>query len=216
MPSNLSHDDVLEPGTAGADINPPPPLPETRTVAAQLTEQAGYYRRLARYLNDETNELHQRRHFTEWNARTNERARSGIQETLDELAALGFAWRDIARTVGVSIPAVQKWRRGEGATGESRQKVASLLAACDLVRQHYGIREVASWFETPLQIGVPAAPIDLWVDGRPDLVFEFASGHADSEQVLTEWEPRWRERYRSEFEVFRAGDGELSIRPKER
>lgn len=213
MPSSPSHD-ALEPGTAGADINPPPAVPETQTVAAELTEEAGFYRRMARHLNDETNALHQRSQFIEWNARTNARARLAVQEMLAEMAAFGFAWRDIARMVGVSIPAIQKWRRGEGTSGESRQKVASLLAACDLVSEDYGIREVASWFETPLQIGVPVTPIDLWVDGRPDLVFEFASGHADSEQVLTGWDPHWRERYRSEFEVFRAGDGELSIRPR--
>ena len=81
---------------------------------------------------------------------------------------------------------------------------------------HYGVQEIASWFEMPLLSGAPVTPIDLWAGGRSDLVFDYASGHSDSEQVLTSWDPRWRERYRSDFEVFRAGDGQLSIRPKER
>lgn len=38
---------------------------------------------------------------------------------LSDLAELGFAWRDIARLVKVSVPAVQKWRKGgEGLRGE--------------------------------------------------------------------------------------------------
>jgi hypothetical protein len=48
------------------------------------------------------------------------------------------------------------------------------------------------------------------------LVFDFASGHTDSEQVLTAWNSQWRDQYLSDFEVFTAGDDQLSIRPKER
>lgn len=209
--------DLLEPGTAGTEINPPPPLTETRTVVTTvLTEDIGYIRKRARNLHEETDELHQQSHYAEWNARTNQRGRTTTREMLDELAGLGFAWRDLAKLVGVSVPAIQKWRRGEGTTGENRQKVASLLAACDLVSEHYGIKEIASWFEMPMQLGVPVTPIDLWASGRSDLVFDFASGHSESEQIFTAWDPQWRDRYRSDFEVFRAGDRNLSIRQKER
>jgi hypothetical protein len=207
--------ELVEPATAATDINPPPSLTETRTVAHVLTEQYGYIRQQARDLHEATDQLHQRRHYEEWNDRTRRRGRSSTQDLLNELAELGFAWRDIANLVGVSVPAVQKWRRGEGATGENRQKVASLLAACDLVAEHYGIQEVASWFEMPLLLGVPVAPVELWAGGRPDLVFDYASGHTDSDHILTAWDPGWRDRYRSDFEVFRADDGRRSIRLKE-
>jgi transcriptional regulator with XRE-family HTH domain len=145
---------------------------------------------------------------------TADRGKASITEMLAELADLGFAWRDIARLVGVTVAAVQKWRRGEGATGESRRRVASLLAACDLIAEHYEVREIASWFEMPLVGEAPVTPIDLYVEERVDLVFDYASGHADPEQILSDFDPRWRERYRSDFEVFRAADGQLSIRPK--
>ncbi|MGH3870042.1 MAG: hypothetical protein ACRDSR_00765 [Pseudonocardiaceae bacterium] len=94
--------------------------------------------------------------------------------------------------------------------------MAGLLAACDLVCEYYGIREVASWFEMPPQLGVPVTPVDLWARGRSDLVLDFASGHTDSEQLLTNGDPQWRDRYRSDFEVFHAADGQRSIRPKAR
>lgn len=215
MPGDRNRD-LLDPGTAGTDINPPPSLTKTKTVATVLTEDIGYIRGWARNLHTVTDELHQQSQYAEWNARTNTWGRASTQEMLDELADLGFAWRDVAKLVGVSVPAIQKWRRGEGTTGGNRQKVASLLAACDLVCEQYGIHEVSSWFEMPLQLGVPVTPVDLWAGGRSDLVLDFASGHADSEQVLTDWEPQWRDRYRSDFDVFRAADGQLSIRPKAR
>ncbi len=215
MATDRTHD-LLGPGTASTGIEPPPAPAETQTVATVVTEDIGYFRRQARDLHEATDELHQRSHYVEWNARTNSRGRASMQEMLGELADLGFAWRDLAKLVGVSVPAVQKWRRGEGTTGENRRKVASLLAACDLVCDHYGIQEVASWFEMPLHAGAPVTPIDLWAGNRPDLVFDLASGHTDSEQILTAWDPQWRDRYRSDFEVFRGGDGQPSIRLKER
>ncbi|WP_271403832.1 hypothetical protein [Kocuria palustris] len=133
---------------------------------------------------------------------------------LAELADLGFAWRDIARMVGVSVPAVQKWRRGEKASGDSRSRLASLLAACDLIAGRYLIDEIASWFEVPLSSSAPVTPIVLYSANRADLVFEFASGHVDPEALLSEFDPDWRERHRSDFEVFEAGDGNRSIRMK--
>ncbi len=207
--------DLVDIGTVGADIAPPPSISATETVATLVTETLGYRRREARVRHDDADERHLQSHFNEWVVRTSQRGRSGPTEMLEELAELGFAWRDVARMVGVTVQAIQKWRRGAGISGENRHRIASLLAACDLVAEHYGIQEVASWFEMLLLPGVPVTPIDLWDASRPDLVFDYASGHTAPEQILTTWDPEWRERYRSDFEVFRAGDGQLSIRLKD-
>jgi hypothetical protein len=219
MPSDgnaaKSHE-LVDNGTVGAGIAPPPSISETQTVAVLLTEDIGYQRQQTKVLYQDAEQLHQKSHYVEWVVRTSERGRSSTQEMLEELSGLGFAWRHIAALVGVSVPAVQKWRRGERTTGQNRQKVASLLAACDLVVEHYGVQEVASWFEMPLLTSVPVTPVDLWSAGRPDLVFDYASGHLEPEQVLTTWDVQWRERYRSDFESFRADDGQLSIRLKDR
>jgi transcriptional regulator with XRE-family HTH domain len=209
-----SFSDVLDAGTVSNEILPPAEVSATRTAAKLLTEDIGFGRERVRVLNQEYGDLHQQSQFVEWRAMTADRGRAGITEMLAELADLGFAWRDIARLVGVTVAAVQKWRRGEGATGGKRRRVASLLAACDLIAEHYEVREVASWFEMPLIDEAPVTPIDLYVEERVDLVFDYASGHADPEQILSDFDPQWRERYRSDFEVFRAADGELSIRPK--
>jgi len=192
-----------------------PTLSETRLVAAQLTEDVGWNRAEVRVLSETIGGLHKRTHDVEWRTATADRAKTSPVRMLAELADLGFAWRDIARLVRVSVPAVQKWRRGEPASGESRQRLASLLAACDLIASHYEVDEIASWFEVPLSQSAPVTPISLFAADRADLVFDLASGHSDPEVLLTEFDPDWRVRYQSSFEVFEAADGHKSIRSKD-
>lgn len=189
-------------------------LTETRLTPPRSTTEVGGIRGMARALNNDVDNLHKRTHEDEWRTAAAERGKANVKSMLTELADLGFAWRDIARMVGVSVPAVQKWRKGEKASGDSRIRVASLLAACDLITGHYMVEEIASWFEMPLSSSAPVTPIVLYAANRADLVFEFASGRVDPEALLSEFDPSWRERYRSDFEVFEAGDGNRSIRMK--
>jgi hypothetical protein len=214
--SSRQHDEhVADPGTGGSLV----PFDEpsiTRTSAAKLTEHIGFGRSEVQYLSERYQDLHKRSHFVEWDRQTLVRGRMAPTDMLAALGELGFAWRDVARLVGVSVAAIQKWRQGAGVSGASRRRLASLLAACDLIIEHYAVNEIASWFEMPLLRDVPVTPLDLYASGQHRLVFEYSSGHLDPEQVLTQFDPDWRERYRSDFEVYRAGDGELSIRPKDR
>lgn len=211
----LQNDVALQPATGGA-LAPFPQLSATRTSAANLTENVGFVRSQARDLSERVEDLHQESHFAEWDSRTAERGKASPVDMLSDLGDLGFAWRDVGRLIGVSVAAIQKWRRGAGVSGESRSRLASLLAACDLIMEHYAVCEIASWFEMPLLRDAPITPLDLYAGGQHKLVFEYGSGHLEPEQVLTEFDPDWRERYRSDFEVYRAGDGELSLRPKDR
>lgn len=203
-------------GTAGRDVAPFTQPTSTRTGAAELTDNIGFGRYRARALSEEYSDLHKQSLFAEWEVKTASRGKSSASELLAALSELGFAWRDVARLVGVSVPAVQKWRKGDGVSGESRRKLASLLAACDLIIEHYEVSEIASWFEMPLVGGAPVTPMDLYAAGQHRLVFEYGGGHSEPEQVLSEYDPDWRERHRSDFEVYRSEDGDLSIRPKGR
>jgi hypothetical protein len=204
---------LTERGTA-SDSMARPTRSETKLMAAQLTEEVGGNRGEARALQEEFGDLHQRIHDVEWRIAAAERAKASVTAMLSELADLGFSWREIAQLVRVSVPAVQKWRKGDKASGESRLRLASLLAACDLICEHYMVEEIASWFEMPLSSAAPVTPIDLYSADRADLVFEFGSGHVDPEALLTQFDPAWRDRYRSDFEVFEAGDGNRSLRAK--
>jgi transcriptional regulator with XRE-family HTH domain len=215
QPVKLMLAEPADGGTVGSGIAPAPEVPSTRTVTRILTADIGWNRDRARFLHRDFDALHQRSHDVEWHTLAAERARSGASALLDELAAMGFAWRDVARLIGVSVPAVQKWRRGEGATGENRARLASLLAACDLISEHYLVEDIATWFEVPLVVGVPVTPLDLYAAERVHLVFEHAVGSVDPERLLTAFDPEWREHYRSNFEVFRAADGALSLRSRD-
>lgn len=205
---------VNDRGTAGADVQPAPSPSATRTTTVLLTEQTSSLRNQVQALQQDVVDTLQQTHELEWRERTSKCARRSARQLLVELGDLGFGWRDIARLLGVSVAAVQKWRKGESISGESRRSIAALAAACDLLAAHFYVEEIASWFETPLTGRVGVTPIDLWAAGRQDLLFEYASTAADPELLLTKFDPDWRTRVESDFEVFHAEDGQLSIRPR--
>ncbi|MYS10485.1 hypothetical protein GTW71_29525 [Streptomyces sp. SID6041] len=181
----------------------------------EFADRVGMLRSRTKFNFQDASELHRDVLFTEWKQLTRERGKVAPSDVLQQIADLGFSWRDVARMLGVSVPAVQKWRRGEGVTGTNRLKMASLLALCDMLAEHYAVHEVASWFEMPLIADCPVTPLDLYANQRQDLIFDCASSHADVEQVLNDYDAGWRERYASTFEVYEAADGDLAIRPKE-
>ncbi len=212
---DLGHIQWVDTGTAGSEIAVSLSAPMTGTVTPVSTQELGYRRARARADYEEAGTDHKDGHLKEWERRTGKRVRLSTEQILEEIAELGFAWRDVARLLGVTVQAVQKWRRGEGASSSNRYKAAGLLAACDLISENYEVQEIASWFEIPLLPGIAISPIDLWCAQRPDLVFDYASGHVEAEQVLDSWQPDWRTQYSSSFEVFEAGDGRPSIRLKD-
>lgn len=183
-------------------------------TSTQLTEEVGFLRSQVRQLSDDTQGLHLDTQLNEWNDRAMRRGKEAPLDLLAHLSDLGFSWRDIARMVRVSVPAVQKWRRGTKVTGENRRMLANLVAACDLISEDYLVSEVASWFEMPLVSDIPVTPIDLYAQEQYQLLFDYASSHLDTESVLNQLDPEWRQRYASDFEVFQAEDSQLSIRTK--
>ena len=113
-------------------------------------------------LHDDTADLHINVIMQEWQAKSSDLVRQDMPNLLGRLADLGFAWRDIARLIGVSVPAVQKWRRGGTATGQSRFHAAAVLAACFLISEHYLVQDIASWFEAPIVFGFRVTALDLY------------------------------------------------------
>jgi len=201
--------------TASSLVKLSEPTATASNQLSEFTEMAGSLRSQAQHVFGDVTEIHKDLQFKQWQQRTNERGKQAPSALLQELSDLGFSWRDIARMVGVSVPAIQKWRRAGGVSGENRRYLAGLLALCDQITENHMIQEVASWFEMPLTSNAPLTPIDLFVDDRADLILEHARGHGDAEDVLTAYDPEWRERYRSSFEVYLDTDGAMSIRPTE-
>lgn len=139
-----------------------------------------------------------------------------LADLLDRLADRGLAWRDIAAIAGVSVPAVRKWRQGSSASGPNRLRVARLVALLDWLEQEKLVNEVASWLEVPLVATAPVTRLDLLIGEREDLVIaSLTGGETPAETLLDQFDPEWRVRYRSDFEVFEADDGQRSIRRRD-
>ncbi len=142
-------------------------------------------------------------------------------DLLDELEQLGFARRHVARLIGVSVPTLARWRGvraqpREPMSADVLDKLAALLDVCTLVRNTSFVPDVAAFFETPVLPGTPIRPMDLYAAGRVDLLLDWASRTVqEPAALLSAFDPGWRERYHSEYEVFEAADGDLAIRAKE-
>lgn len=196
-----------------------PDQPVTRTIAdlvedvAWLNSQVHDHHQNAAELHSRTSQLHTDALAEMLRTHAGAVASRPLTELLAELGDQGFAWRDIARLVGVSVPALRKWRQGEQATGENRLRVARLVGLCDLLKERGLIDDPASWLELPLVYDVPVSGIDLLAAGRTDLLFRRALHHdTDPEAILDEFDPDWRTTYRGAFEVFEAEDGLPGLR----
>jgi len=134
----------------------------------------------------------------------------------DALAELGFAWKDIARIAGVSVPALRKWRMGERAAISNHSRLASVAALCEIICERCpDIADVASWLEVPLDAAAPISGLDLLAAGRGDLVLEYANdGKVTPQSVLDRFDPDWRSRHSSAFEVYVDEDGHKALRSR--
>jgi transcriptional regulator with XRE-family HTH domain len=202
-----------------ADTAAPAEVTRTRTID-DLVEDVGLLRTRTRLLSDDVartdqqvTEIHHRAFRQQLDTRARQLAKKVAGDLLALLADDGFAWRDIATLVGVSVPAVRRWRLGEPPTGEHLLAIARLVALVETLQIDHLISDVASWMEMPLSQDAPVTAIDLAATGRYEDVLDLAANHLTAEQVLEHWQPDWRDRYRSDFEIFEAPDGEAGIRP---
>lgn len=216
MSTTHSIDDSLTGASVG---HAPPRLERTRTIQ-EVVDDIGYLRNRGELLahdslglHESIGQLHSDSLDEELRSLTVRHAREQLPTLLEQLSTLGFSWRDIAKIAGVSVPAVRKWRRGESATGDNRQRVARIVALCEIASQRYLIADVAGWLETPLHPDAPVTGLDLMASERFDLVLALAHEQSgDPERVLDEFEPGWRARYCSDVEVFTAPDGLPGLR----
>lgn len=186
----------------------------TRTSQDELADHAGFLRSMTRVLSDDAVGLHHRTIEMQLRSRTEEAAKRSAPDLLNELADLGIAWRDIARMVGVTVPAVRKWRQGEAATGVHRKAIAGLLAFIDVLRSEHRIMDVPSWLEMPLGAS-SVTGLDVYARGLIQPLVLHAAGHMSAEQLLDQFDPGWHRTAESQFEIITAGDGQAAIRMRD-
>lgn len=185
--------------------------PPTRTSLDELADRTGSLRSATRMLVEDVAEVHDGVLEVQLESRTDEAAKRAVPDLLDELADLGFSWREIARAVGVTIPAVRKWRTGGSATGSNRRVIARLLAFVDVLSADHLVDDVPSWMEMPIG-GTPLNGIDAYCAGEERMLLLHAAGHVSSEQLLDRLDPSWRSKQDDRFEIVTADDGEPMIR----
>lgn len=185
---------------------------ETRTDLTDLRESYANLRDETRVLHNDTSSGHARVRRYDLDHRAAGHAREPLVDVLNGIYHRGFSWRDIARCLGVSVPALRKWRSGEPATPANRTRALRLLALCEYLEESVPtVSDVAGWFEVPLVPDPAITPLDLYADAREDLVLDYAEQQeADPHAILDLYDPNWRDR-RSEFEVIVAEDGLPSI-----
>ena len=216
MTDVLTSDATLITGTLTTS---PEQVTRTRTID-EVVAEVGHLRSRTRLLGEDVaetdrdvGEVYREALSEQLDVKARMTAKRSVADMLGELADAGFSWRDIAALVGVSVPAVRRWRLGEAATGANRLAVARIVALVEMLRDDHLVSDVASWMEVPLVPGTPVTAIDLAAAGLLQEVVEIAAGHSTGEDVLDRTQPGWRERYRSDYEVFEAPDGELGTRP---
>lgn len=192
-------------------------IPRTGELSSSvLADRAHVVHEQARDLHDGTGELRRATALNDLRTRQRKHAVRSPMDVLEDLSDRGFAWRDVARMMGVSVPALQKWRRGDGMTAENRSKLARIAGLIEMLEQRF-VNEPASWLEMHVDTGVALTPLDLVAAGRDDLVLELATEAETGarESIYSEYDPDWRTNLvDTAFESFVAADGMMSIRPR--
>lgn len=201
---------VLDTTATSSAVEVVVPIPQTRS---SLVKQIADLRDRAEATNRDVADLHRRVNASDLDRRMHFKVREDVPKLLRLLSEdRGMAWNDVAECIGVSGQAIRKWRKGENATGPNRLALAKLAAFLDILSE-LGIGDPASWLEVPIVAGYPVRGFDLYAAGRADLVLEWANTRVPSgEAILDLFDRDWRRRFPREYETFRAGDRNLSIR----
>lgn len=202
---------LLTEPTSATSINPPRIEQPTRLSPDVVAHMAGALRSDVGELSQDVARVHGDSLRIQLKARTDEAAKRAPADLLSELAGYGFSWTAVARIIGVSIPALRKWRHGEAATGENRRKLAELVALVGVLASDHVVFEIASWMEVPLA-GSTFTAIDVLAAGQIGDLMEYAAGHLESDELLDRAVLDWRETLDGRFEAYLAGDGERAIR----
>jgi hypothetical protein len=120
-------------------------------------------------------------------------------ELLEVLAGdFGMSWTAISKLVGVSIPAVRKWRGHGSISPAHAADIAQLAGLCEFL-ESTGVADPARWLDTRVWPDVPIRRADLVASNRLDLISAYASGRiASGSELLDQFDPGWRREYPAE------------------
>lgn len=119
-----------------------------------------------------------------------------------------FAWADVARLLGVSVPAVRKWRLEGGVAPDNHARLADLGAFVKLFTELVPSVKPSVWLSTPLVSGYTVAPRHLYSAQLAASLLDVAQNGSPFLSLLDSWDPLWRDHYDDRgFEVGHGPDG---------
>lgn len=181
-------------------------------VSRQLRVRAANLRDRAWLLASDIDGVHHDAQKSDLQKVAHAKARNSVTALLSELAVdRGMSWSNIARLVGVSVGAIRKWRNEGAASGENRLALGRLAAFLDLL-EGFAIQDPAGWMEMPLMAGYTVTAFDVYRAQKESALLDYASQRVTVEELLDEYDNKWRASRRTVFEVFEADDGMLAIR----
>ncbi len=185
------------------------PTAADSAVLAELGRKYGDLTGTVRILHQDVDEGRRSFRSVDLDERTSAKARHDVPSLLEELAVeRGLGWSEIARLIGVSVGAIRKWRKGEGATPENRWSLARLTAFLDVVEEAELAQEPAGWLLMRLKEAHTVTAADLYVAGHAVELLDHLLGHLSVDQLLDGWSPDWRDTTRSAWKIAEGPDGE--------
>lgn len=178
--SDLS--EVFQRTTVGATLRPQP-APDKLT---QIDDEFGKLRDETRFLSLDVANEHNNVLKLFLGRRTEEKIRTGASELLVDLSERrGLGWSDIARLVGVSVPAVRKWRQGCDMKAGRLHDLARLSAFLDLIEES-GIADPGMWLQTPLfyDLSRGMTKAEVYSAGHVLELLAYANDHVNLEHIL--------------------------------
>jgi hypothetical protein len=131
----------------------------------------------------------------------------------------GFGLNDLSHAVGYPVAALRAHRSGKLAeqdpttAADVEDALGELVRVCERLKTA-GSDDPATLLNCRVVEGYTATGWTLRQAGYEVALFDLAAGR-DPEMVLNHYIPDWRQRYWTDYEVFPASDGHLSIRKKE-
>jgi hypothetical protein len=189
---------------------------KTRISNAVRTEnQAGSRRREAAQRQEEAVEWHELTLRNLLTRKTDDKSRLGHRALLQELTEEdGLGWTEIARLVGVSVPALRKWRLGGDISPTRLGAVARLAAFLEIVASE-AVHDPAAWLHIPLHRDHPyksCSKADIYAAGGAQDLLAFAKDYIRLDDLLARW-PDVGNKRPARTHVVQDGEGNLSIVP---
>jgi hypothetical protein len=130
-------------------------------------------------------------------------------------ATFGLSWIDLSAMINVSVPAIRKWRLGGDISPANNVKLLE-LAAFFKTLQDLRVTDPATWIHLRLAPdSATVTPLHLYSESAIPTLLAYVESEIEPLELLTELEPEWMQKYRTDFTYKEIAPGVRAITKKE-